>query len=69
MRPETLRRRLDVIQQRHLDAQPIPPVPVILAEDGESSEDTRTRCGVDPGAFCVIVHTVDFSVPRPEASP
>ena len=69
MTPNTFRKRLDVLRQRHQDAQPMAPIPVIYAEAGESSADARNRAGVDPARFCVIVHTEDFSVPRPEATP
>ena len=69
MRPETFRKRLEVLRQRAVDAKPMAPTPVIYAETGETIEDARKRAGVDPGRFCVIVHTEDFSVPRPEATP
>jgi hypothetical protein len=64
MKPETFRKRLEVLRQRAVDAQPMPPTPVIYAEAGESNEDARQRAGVDPGRFCVIVHTIDASTPR-----
>lgn len=66
---ETLRKRVEALQQRALDATPPVPVPVVLCGEGESTEDARLRAGVAPGAFCVLVQTVDFSVPRPEATP
>jgi hypothetical protein len=64
MRPETFRKRLEVLRQRAVDAQPMAPTPVIYLEDGESDDEARVRCGVDPGRFCVIVHTVDASTQR-----
>lgn len=69
MRPETLKRRLEVLRQRAADARPMPPVPVVLCGEGESTEEARKRAGVDPGAFCVMVREVDASTPRPEATP
>ena len=69
MRPETLRRRVEVLRQRHLDAIPPQPVPVLICAEGESTAEARERAGVDPGTFAVIVQQQDMSVPRPEGSP
>ncbi len=68
MRPETFRKRLEVLRQRAVDARPIAPTPVLFAAEGESTADARQRAGVPPGAFCVVITTVDMSTPRPEAA-
>lgn len=65
MRPETLRRRVEALRQRREDSEPLGPVPVIIAEMGESPADARRRHGVpDDVALCVVVTPVDMSVPR-----
>jgi len=66
VRPETLRRRVEALQQRRLDAIPPAPVPVVVAQAGESPADARKRLGIAPDAFTVIVETTDMSVPRPD---
>lgn len=68
MRPETLRRRVEVLRQRHLDAIPPAPTPVVICGEGESTAEARARAGVDPGAFAVVVHVEDMGIPRPEGS-
>lgn len=67
MRPETYRKRLEVLRQRAVDAKPLPPVPVVIADLGESPADALARAGVDPGRRHVVVEVVDYSTPRPEA--
>jgi hypothetical protein len=69
MRPETFRKRLEVLHQRAANARPMAPVPVVLAALGESAGDALARAGVDPGRLHVLVRTVDASTPRPEATP
>lgn len=68
MTPETLRRRIAALQQRAADARPMPAATIVLAALGESPEDAKKRAGVEPGAFCIVVKTIDASTPR-EATP
>lgn len=63
MRPETLKRRLEVLRQRAADARPPQPVRVVIGEMGETREQIRQRFEMKPIDIAVCV--VDFSVPRP----
>jgi len=66
MRPETLRRRIEVLHQRHLDAQPMRPNAVCFAEGDETAEQAIERLGINREDFgtLVIVTRADMSVPR-----
>ena len=59
-----LRRRVEVLHLLRLNATPLPPIPVIIAGEGERPDQARQRAGVALGAFCVIVETTDASTPR-----
>jgi len=66
MRPETLRRRIDVLAQRHIDSRPMKPNTVCFAEGDESAAETLARLGIDPENFGIVVRitAVDASSPR-----
>lgn len=59
-----LRRRVEVLHLRRLDATPPPPTPVLFLGDGETGAQAKERAGVPANEFCVLVRTVDASVPR-----
>lgn len=65
MRPETFRKRLEVLRQRAANARPMAPVAIVLAALGETAADACKRTGVDPGRPCIVVRTIDASTPRP----
>jgi len=69
MRPETLRRRIDALAQRHIDSRPMKPNKVVFSEDGETAEQTNARLGINPDDYGTVVHIVrvDASVPREDA--
>ena len=66
MTSETLRRRIDVLAQRHIDSRPMKPNTIVFAEAGESAAETLARLGIDPENFGIVVRitAVDASSPR-----
>jgi len=71
MRPETLRRRIDVLAQRHIDSRPMKPNVIVFAEGGESAAETLARLGIVAEDFGTLIRITpaDSSTPRPEDSP
>ncbi len=59
-----LRRRVEVLRLRRMNATPPLPTPVLFLRDGESGAQAKARAGLPADAFCVLVRTVDASVPR-----
>jgi len=46
MTSETLRRRIDVLAQRHIDSRPMKPNTIVFAEGDESVAETFARLDV-----------------------
>lgn len=81
MTPNTFRKRLDVLRQRAVDAQPPPPALIVMRSlpgsarteggripellDGETSEQARVRLGYPEGTTLIVIEEVDASTPRP----
>ena len=85
MTPETLKRRVEALKQKRIDAQPPPPALIVMRSlpgsarteggripellDGETAEQARVRLGYPEGTFVITIEEVDASTPRPEATP
>jgi len=71
MPPETLRRRIEAAEQRHIDSQPMQPNLIVFAEGDESAAETFARLGIDPENFGTLIRITpaDSSTPRPDDSP
>jgi len=71
MPSEALRRRVEALQQRHIDSRPMRPNTVCFAEGGESAAATFARLNIDPESFDTLVRITpaDSSTPRPDDSP